>query len=135
MKITICGSVTFLNEMAKVKDDLVRQGFEVLTPQPFVSEDSMVKENGMEYLLDIKPKLTRNHWKRIEGSDAVLIVNPEKKGIKGYFGSNTVMELSVALYLNKKLFFLNSFSEDHPHYEELARFDGIFLDGDLSKIK
>ena len=45
------------------------------------------------------------------------------------------MELTVGFYLNKKIFFMNSFGEDHPHYEELIGMKSVVLNGDLKKIK
>ncbi|MFA6047333.1 MAG: hypothetical protein WCV59_02180 [Parcubacteria group bacterium] len=82
----------------------------------------------------MKPIWTKNQWKKIENSHAVLILNHEKKGIDGYFGSNTLMELLIAFYLGKKIFLLNPIDEKHPHYEELIAFDHIVLDADLDRI-
>jgi hypothetical protein len=83
----------------------------------------------------MKPIWTQRHFKRIENSDAVLILNNEKKGIVGYLGPNTLMELSVAFYLGKKIFLMNSLEENHPYYEELIAMKSVILDGDLSKVK
>jgi len=135
MKITICGSCTFVKDMTKAQKHLERKGFEVFTPEPLVTEEWYQENHGRENFLEMKPVWTKNHFKRIENSDAVLIMNHEKKGIKGYFGSNTLMELSVAFFLGKKIFLMNAIEEDHPHYEELIGMNSIALDGDLDKIK
>ena len=59
----------------------------------------------------------------------------KKKGIKGYIGSNTLMEPSIALFLEKKIFFLNPIDDDHPHFEELVGINSVILNGDLDKVE
>lgn len=134
MKITICGSATFVDKMAEAQAYLQNKGFEVFVPDPLVTEDWYRENYGAEELFRMKPVWTKNHWKKIENSDAVLILNKTKKGINGYFGSNTLMELSVAYYLGKKIFLLHPITEDHPHFEEIVALGSIVLDGDLDKI-
>lgn len=85
--------------------------------------------------MEMKPVWTKKHFEKIKNSDAVLIMNHEKKGIKGYFGPNTLMELSVAFFLNKKIFLMYPIAENHPLYEEIIAIEAEVLDGDLSKIK
>jgi hypothetical protein len=135
MKITICGSATFAQEMGKTAEELRKKGLEVFTPEPLVTEEWYQENYGREKFLEMKPVWSQKHFKRIENSDAVLIMNHKKKGIEGYFGSHTLMELSVAFYLGKRMFLLNPIQEDHPHYEELIRMNFIILDGDLSKVE
>lgn len=135
MKITICGSCTFADEMGKAAEELKKAGHEVFAPDPLVTEEWYQENHGRENFLEMKPVWTQNHFKKIKDSDAVLILNNEKKGIRGYLGSNTLMELSVAFYLDKKIFFMNEFRENHPHYEELIGMKSVILNGDLTKVK
>ena len=135
MIITICGSNTFVEKMGEAAEYLKEKGLEVFTPEPLVTEEWYQENNSRENLLEMKPVWTQNHFKKIQNSDAVLILNYEKKGIKGYFGPNTLMELSVAFFLNKKMFLINPVGEDHPFFEELAGMELIVLDGDLDGIK
>jgi len=134
MKITICGSCSFAKEMGRAMEALKKRGFEVFAPEPLVTEEQYQGVYGREKFLKMKPVFTTNHFKKIQNSDAVLIFNLEKKGMRGYFGSNTLMELSVAFYLGKKIYFLHPINESHPHYEEVIGLDSINLNGDLSKI-
>ena len=120
--------------MGKAAERLRKKGYEVYTPDPLVTEEWYQEKHGREDFLKMKPIWTRNHFKRIEKSDAVLIFNNQKKGIEGYFGSNTLMELSVAFFLGKKIFLLNPMREDHPHYEELIAMNSVVLDGNLDSI-
>jgi hypothetical protein len=135
MKITICGSATFVKDMRKAQKYLEEKGHEVFVPNPLVTEEWYQENHGRENFLQMKPIWTQKHFKRIENSNAVLILNNEKKEIAGYLGPNTLMELSVAFYLGKKIFFMNSLEENHPYYEELIAMNSIILDGDLSKVK
>ena len=134
MKIAICGSCDFVEEMKKAKDYLESKGIEVFAHEPLVTERWYAEKHGRDKLLEMKPVFTQNHFRKIEKSDAVLIINKEKKGHKGYFGSNTLMELSVAFFLGKKIFLLNPIEESHPHFEEIAKIGAITLNNDLSKI-
>mgnify|MGYP003934828061 CR=1 FL=1 len=135
MTITICGSQTFCKEMEEAQKYLKEKNFQVFAPELLVTEEWFQENHSREELLKMKPVWTQNHFKKIQNSDAVLIMNCEKKGIKGYFGSNTLMELSVAFFLSKKIFFLHQINEDHPHYEEIIGMDVVFINGDLNSIK
>ena len=135
MRITICGSCTFAEQMGKAAEHLKKRGFEVFTPEPLVTEEWYQENHGRENFLEMKPIWTQNHFRRIQNSDAILILNHEKKGIKGYFGSNTLMELSVAFFLGKKIFLLHPIGEEHPHFEELIGMKSVVLNGDLDRIK
>ena len=135
MKITFCGSCTFVYEMKKAADYLAEKGHECFLPTPLITEEEYKEQNGKESMFEMKPFWTKRHCDKIKDSDAVLIFNREKKGVKGYFGSNTLIELSVAFYLDKKIFFLNSFGEDHPHYEEIIGMNSVILNEDLEKVK
>ena len=134
MIITICGSSTFAAEMGKAADYLKNKGHAVHTPEPLVSEEWYRQHHGQEDFLKMKPIWIKNHFKKIADSEAVLILNKDKKGIAGYFGSNTLMEIAVALFLQKKIFILNAISRDHPHYEEFSAFEAIVLRGDLDNL-
>ena len=135
MKITICGSQTFGTEMGKAQEYLKKKGFEVFVPEHLVTEEEYSAKYSREKLLEMKPIWTKSHFKKIEKSDAILIMNHEKKGTRGYFGSNTLIELSVAFYLGKKIFLLNPIEVNHPHYDEIVGINPIILNGDLDKLK
>jgi len=135
MKITICGSQTFCKEMEETQKYLMKKDFQVFAPELFVTEEWFQEKHSREELLKMKPIWTQNQFKKIQNSDAILILNHKKKGIQGYFGSNTLMELSVAFFLGKKIFLLNPFNEEHPHFEELIGMKLIVLNGDLDKLE
>ena len=76
----------------------------------------------------------RVHYKHICESDAVLIVNLEKNGIKNYIGGNVLMEMSQAYVNSKKIFLLNGVPQDLPYAAEIEAMDPICLNGNLANI-
>jgi nucleoside 2-deoxyribosyltransferase len=76
----------------------------------------------------------REHFKKIESADAVLVVNPAHHGIDGYIGGNTFLEMGIAFYLGKPIYVLHGIP--HMDYElELAAMHPIDLAGDLSALR
>ena len=55
----------------------------------------------------IKYDLIRGYYKEIKNSDAILVVNVERKGIKGYIGGNSFLEMGFAHVLNKPIYLLH----------------------------
>ncbi len=67
-------------------------------------------------------------------SDAILVLNFDKKGIKNYVGGNTLMEIAFAHVNNKKIYLLNPVPDLSYNDEILAMYD-VILNGDLTKIE
>ena len=75
----------------------------------------------------------REHFKKIEQCETVLVVNPDKNGVKGYIGGNTFLEMGIAFYLGKKIYLLYDIPK--MEYElELQAMRPIVLGGDLSRL-
>jgi hypothetical protein len=83
----------------------------------------------------LKHGAIKDHYEKIDWADAVLIINHEKRGVAGYVGGNTLMEIGVAFYQKKPIYILNPVSSDLSYKQEIMGMKPIFLDGDLSKIK
>lgn len=154
MKITICGSIAFYKEMESVRDQLLKQGFDVIIPElsneapkEFGGDKKVyfgeyVEKNGgvdsfpaNHKIWDLKEDAINDHFKKVEWGDAILVVNPEKRGIKGYVGGNTLIEIGLAFYLKKKIYLLNSVSSELSYKVEIMGMKPIILEGDLKKIK
>ncbi len=147
MKITLCGSIAFYSEMVKVQKKLENLGHEVKLP-PIKIKDGEGKLISVEKYYEIRKKASdnekwvwerkeeaiRNHFKKVEWSDAVLVLNYSKNGIPNYIGSNTFLEMGVAFYLKKKIFLLNPIPEISSK-EEILGMKPIVLNGDLSLVK
>ncbi len=81
----------------------------------------------------IQHDFIREHFKKIEKSDAILVLNYDKKGIQHYIGGNTFLEIGLAYWLGKKMFLLNPIP-DMDYITELHAMQPVVIHGDLSKI-
>jgi len=142
MKITICGSSTFRQQMINYKEKLEEMGHEAIVHHHYIQ---FVKE-GRRDILDrmengehaqVKKENDYIKWyhKAIKDSDAVLILNFDKNEIKNYIGGNTLMEMGFAHVNNKKVFLLNPIPEEAPYVDEIKAMADVVLKGDLSKIQ
>lgn len=154
MNITLCGSIGFYKEMESARDELVKNGHEVKIPELAleVPEEygggkkvyfgQFIEQNGGidafpvgHKIWDMKEDAIRDHYEKIDWCDAVLIINHEKRGIQGYVGGNTLIEIGVAFYLRKKIYILNPVSSELSYKQEIMGMKPILLHGDLSKIR
>jgi len=79
--------------------------------------------------------LIKRYYRLIGQSDAILVVNIDKKGIKNYIGGNTLMEIGFAHVLNQKIFMWNSIP-DMPYCKtEIEAVKPIIINGDLTKVR
>ena len=91
--VTLCGSLKFQNEMMKIAQDMALEGYCILVP---VYLTSNVINITAEQLL----KLKEEHLKRIELSDAILVVN-----VNNYIGESTNFEIEYAKKLGKEIMY------------------------------
>ncbi|MCK5612731.1 hypothetical protein KAR91_63245 [Candidatus Pacearchaeota archaeon] len=136
MKITVCSSMSFAKEMIEIKSQLECVGHEIILPRNTESyaDESLSEESRRESAKNkINEDLIRAYFKKIEESDAVLIVNLPKNDIDHYVGGNTFLEIAFAHVLNKKVFLLNPIPEV-SYSDELVAMQPIILNGDLSLI-
>lgn len=141
MKITICGSIKFAKELVDTCKKLEEQGHTPLMQEDMykvadgTAEELIEMANGVE-TAEIKRKYNYiKAWhKLIKESDAVLICNFDKNGIKNYIGGNTLMEIGFAHVNNKKVFLLNDIPENLSYVDEIKAMTDVSLNGDLTKI-
>ena len=96
-----------------------------------------MKLDKAEYMR-IKPIYTKEHFRKIAESDAIVVVNEEKHGIKGYIGGATFSELMLAFHYDKKIFLLNPIPKDKRLdfvMDEIQGVNPIVLDGNLALIE
>ena len=90
--VTLCGSMRFSKQMQEIAMELeVKQGYCVLTP---------VGEKTAQLSETAKEKLAQAHFKKIDMSDAVYIVN-----IGGYIGESVSREVCYAQEHNKEIIY------------------------------
>jgi len=142
MKITICGSSIFRQQMVDYQEKIEQMGHQVIVHHHYIQ---FVKE-GRRDLLDridkgehaqvkIENDYIRWYHQAIKSSDAVLILNFDKKGIKNYIGGNTLMEMGFAYVNNKKIFLINPIPDESVYKDEIEAMEPIIINQDLSLIK
>ncbi len=89
--ITLCGSLKFQKEMMVVAEKLALKGNCILTPTYPVMENMEKTKEQLEILKEA-------HFRRIELSDAILVVN-----VNNYIGTSTKLEIDYAKKLNKEI--------------------------------
>jgi len=153
MKITVCGSIAFYSEIEKLKEELETRGHEVAIPRldkivPQYSNDRKI--NFMEYIennggIDAFPPedpiwtakydALNDHFRKIEWADAIIVANHKKRGVEGYIGGNTLIEIGLAFYLKKVIYILNPISSELSYKQEIYGMKPVLLDGDLNLIR
>ena len=88
--ITICGSLKFQDEIMKVAEKMALDGNCILTSTYPVLENIQITEEQLT-------ELNESHFKRIELSDAILVVN-----INNYIGNSTTLEIEYAKKIEKR---------------------------------
>lgn len=92
--VTICGSLKFTHEMMIEAQKLALNGNCVLAPVYPVTEKMKMSKEQLK-------KLKEEHLKKIELSDAILVINKNN-----YIGESTRLEIEYAKSLNKEVTFL-----------------------------
>lgn len=147
MKITICGSMAMIDQMHEIGDKLENLGHQIRIPEIEIKDPSGKILDQKEYDLirktatvhdswiwEINREAMRDHFVKITWSDAILVPNYSKNGIDGYIGPNTLMEMGLALFLNKKIYLLHPIP-NIPSREEILGINPVILNEDLSKIQ
>lgn len=148
MIITICSSVDFTPKIIEVKKTLEDMGHTVNIPYfttkilngEMKFEDYLaVKESGDFNLRQDQPvDMIERYWEFIKNSDAILVLNLEKKGIQNYIGGSTLMEMGFAYGFKKKIYLYNDVPKrgERMHYvDEILDMEPIILNGSLEVFK
>jgi nucleoside 2-deoxyribosyltransferase len=146
MKITICGSIAFFEQMLAVQKELEKNGHEVKLPPLKIKDENgnlisvteyynlrKMETDDQSWIWQRKKEAIKTHFDKIDWSDAILVLNYDKKGIANYIGGNTLMEMGVAFYLNKPIYLYQPLPEVSYKEEILGMFP-IIINGDLTKI-
>lgn len=133
MKICICGSLSFTDEILGIARKLEDFGHEILLPEGI--ERRLIKQENFDPVAaKYETDTVHNHPKKIRESDAVLVCNFTKNGIENYIGANSFCEIYMAKYFDKPVFALNALPEQSYIHDELMAFNIEVIDGDLRKI-
>src|SRR3989344_4439501 len=128
MIIALCSSVKFSKEILETKNSLEKMGHKVELPFMEVPNGD-IEHSKMKIDLD----LIKKHFKKIEKSDAILVLNLDKNGTKNYIGGNSFLEMGKAFDKGIPIFLLNEIPEI-SYKDEIVAMRPNILNGDLSKI-
>ncbi len=129
--------MVFTEKMLEAKKQLEESGHKVFVSSfanEYVGKSEKEKENLTLYHKNEKDAI-RDFWEKIKKSDAILVLNYDRRGIKNYIGGNTLMEIGFAHVLNKKIFLLNPVPEIPYYKSEIEACRPVLINGDLGKIR
>jgi hypothetical protein len=140
--IAVCCSADFYEKALTVEKELKEMGFVVRLPYVArrMKQDGdfrVIKyktwfKNPADYIK--KTALIKRHFQEIKKSDLIVVLNYEKKGIKGYIGGNTLIEMALAFHYKKPIYILNKANKKLSYLEEIFALGPIFLEGDIKNI-
>lgn len=138
MTIAICASMRFLKEMAEAEKKLQKMGFQVLVPEGLIlhRQKSWSPPKTAKGRIDgkIKHDFIRKHFQIIIDSDAILVLNYTKDGVKNYIGPNSFLEMGIAYFLGKKIFLINPIPKTYL-WEEVNAMQPVILHNKLTLLK
>lgn len=133
MKIAICGSMNFANEMNEAKKELEKLKHQVKVPRELEKHiNGRITEQDKWEKLDFN--VFKNYFEEIKNCDAILIINKDKNKIANYIGGNSLIEMAFAHILDRKIFLLNEIPK-LSYTNEIEAMCPIILNGNLNKLK
>lgn len=138
--------------MEKLKSELEARGHEVMIPLlreevpefgagrklsfgQYLEDHGGIESFPVGHVLwDVKESAINEHFRKVEWCDAILVANYDKKGIAGYVGGNTLIEIGLAFYLKKPIYLLKEVSTELTYKQEILAMKPILLNDDISLI-
>lgn len=135
MKIYLCASKSFYDQVPEVKAKLEKLGHVVTPPNGYDTPAAESKYQTMtpqEYA-DWKTSMIRHDGEVVSANDAVLVLNFEKNGQQNYIGGAAFLEMFKAWDLGKKIFLLNPIP-DNMLRDEIIGLQPVVVNQDLSLV-
>jgi len=125
--------MAFAKEMIQTKTELEKLGHKVTLPlnTKTHAEGKIKEENKWE---KVYWEVFKGYFKVIKKNDAILVLNHDKNGIKGYVGGNSLIEMAFAYVLDKKIFLLQEIPKMN-YTDEIFAMKPTIINNDLRKIK
>ena len=146
MKITLCGSIAFIDEMLAAKRELETAGHEVKMPPTEIADGEGKMIGVKEYyqirkatterdgwIWDRKAMAMKLHFDKVMWSDAILVLNHTKNNVANYIGANTLLEMGLAFHHGKKIYLLNPIPA-LSYTEEILGMKPEIINGDLQTL-
>ena len=128
--------MAFVDEQLRIKKHLEGMGHQVLISDYAESfQGKPMEEIEKQSLLHkVYSDAMKGHYEKIKNSDAILVLNYDRKGIANYIGGNTFMEMGFAYYLGKKIYLLNPIPQIDYYQAEIEAMKPTILNGDFRQI-
>ncbi len=133
MKIAICGSMTFAQDMLDIKQQLESLGHQAIVPANTEQYAAGVRDAERKWE-NVEGDVIRAYYHQIREQDAVLILNKDKHQVKHYVGGNGLIEMAFAHVLGKKIFLLNPIP-DLQYKDEIASMHPMVLHGNIGLVQ
>lgn len=132
MTIVLCMSLSAAKSGMRIRRRLEEAGLRVVGPAELevYAESTSARDRKWD---ERKGDTFRDYYKEIEASDAILVVNEAQKGVPGYIGANTLIEMAFSYVLGKPIYLLNGVPEGESA-EEIRAMEPIVLEGDLDPL-
>ncbi len=133
MKICICSSLTFADEVLEISKMLEASGHEVLLPNGIINR--LTEQSNFDPVqAKIDTKSNRLHAEKIRECDMVLMCNFPKNCTPGYIGANCFAELYLAQYFEKPIFSLFPLPDIPYVNDEIRSFGITVLNNELNLL-
>ena len=126
----------FHHEMAQTQYLLEEAGHTVLVPKDLTvleQNETYMDTDDQRVTNKIEHDFIREHFKKIERSEGILVLNYEKNCVAGYIGGNTFLEMGHAFGLGKKIYLLYPVP-DMDYSVEMHAMQPEILNGDLKLL-
>lgn len=140
MRLMICGSMAFARQMVTAQKKVEEMGHTVTVPhdtKAHIDDEALVDDLDRNLVHAAERDLMMQSFRLVASSDAILVLNYKRKGIEGYIGTSTLMEIGLAYYLGKKIYLLNAIpSHDEVRWaHEIRLINPTILHGDFSLLR
>jgi hypothetical protein len=123
MRITLCGSARFEKQFKELNERLTLQGHTVYSLAVYPSDKAGQK---MWYTDAEKTALDAAHKKKIDNSDAIVVIN-----VDGYIGESTRSEIWHAVANKKRVLFVFGYAmsaDDRKIGHQMCHYKGCMND-------
>lgn len=125
IRVVLCGSMDFYDEMIKIKKDLEdNENVLAIAPVKNVKYDGTVEEIRQMSLL---------HISLIYNSDIVYVLNYKKKEIEGYVGIKTFIEMYMGWLYKKEIVLMNEIGGIFRNSDEIKQINPKIMNIDALK--
>ena len=136
----VCGSMSFAKEMLELQNQLEGFGHDVSVPcdtELHAGKPGCIDELDKDREHLVANNIMKQCFDTLAESEAVIFLNLSKNGVEGYIGTSSLMEMGLAYYLGKKIYFM------YPHPDpneqrwahEVASFQPAVLNGSIEYFR